>query len=128
MSLQDPISDMLTQIRNGQMANKEQVMFPHSKAKVAILDVLEEEGYILGFKEIQEDNINISNTDLYLKINSALLPRLYAALDVRTENGTELNMADLSFKNLEKIFSEYFSYRNGTWHSLRGKTQLKKAS
>lgn len=50
MSLQNPISDMLTQIRNGQMAKRETVSIPASKRKVAILKVLEEEGYILAFK------------------------------------------------------------------------------
>lgn len=50
MSLSDPIANMLTQIRNGQMSNKEMVVVPGSKAKAAILKVLEEEGYILSFK------------------------------------------------------------------------------
>ncbi len=54
MSLQDPIADMLTQIRNGQMANKEKVTVPASKVKVAILKVLEEEGYIEAFEKIAE--------------------------------------------------------------------------
>ena len=50
MSLQDPIADMLTQIRNGQMSKKSQVRIPASKVKAAILTVLEEEGYIEAFK------------------------------------------------------------------------------
>ena len=54
MSLHDPIADMLTQIRNGQMAKKETVTVPSSKSKVAILEVLEEEGYILAFQKIEE--------------------------------------------------------------------------
>lgn len=52
MSLQDPISNMLTVIRNGQMMQKEFVVTPAGKIKVAILKVLEEEGYILGFQEM----------------------------------------------------------------------------
>ena len=52
MSLQDTIADMLTQIRNGQMAKKESVTFPASKLKIAILRILEEEGYIVSFKKI----------------------------------------------------------------------------
>ena len=55
MSLQDPISDMLTQIRNGQMVNKEVVTTPASKTKIAILNVLEEEGYILGYNLVEGD-------------------------------------------------------------------------
>lgn len=56
MSLHDPIADMLTQIRNGQMAKKETVTVPSSKSKVAILEVLEEEGYILAFQKIEEED------------------------------------------------------------------------
>lgn len=48
--MQDPISDMLTRIRNGQMASHSEVSVPASKAKMAILAVLEEEGYISGYK------------------------------------------------------------------------------
>ena len=50
MSMTDPISDMLTRIRNGQKARKVSVTMPASKAKEAVARVLEEEGYITGFK------------------------------------------------------------------------------
>ena len=50
MSMQDPIADMLTRIRNGQAANKVAVTMPSSKLKVAIANVLKEEGYIEEFK------------------------------------------------------------------------------
>lgn len=50
MSMQDPIADMLTRIRNGQAANKVAVTMPSSKLKVAIAKVLKEEGYIEDFK------------------------------------------------------------------------------
>ncbi|SDZ77042.1 SSU ribosomal protein S8P [Thiothrix caldifontis] len=50
MSMSDPIADMLTRIRNGQMANKAQVAFPASKQKKAILEVLQNEGYIASFE------------------------------------------------------------------------------
>ena len=46
MSMQDPIADMLTRIRNGQAANKAAVTMPSSKLKVAIANVLKEEGFI----------------------------------------------------------------------------------
>lgn len=48
MSMQDPIADMLTRIRNGQMASKTSVSMPASKLKLAIANVLADEGYILG--------------------------------------------------------------------------------
>lgn len=50
MSMQDPIADMLTRIRNGQSANKIVVNMPSSKLKVAIANVLAEEGYIESVK------------------------------------------------------------------------------
>lgn len=49
MSMQDPIADMFTRIRNAQGANKVAVRMPASKQKVAIAQVLKEEGYITDF-------------------------------------------------------------------------------
>jgi len=48
MSMTDPISDMLTRIRNAQTARKPSVTLPSSKQKVAIAKVLEQEGYLGG--------------------------------------------------------------------------------
>ena len=50
MSMQDPISDMLTRIRNGYMSKQKEVAIPSAKLKVAIAKVLEQEGYIKGFR------------------------------------------------------------------------------
>lgn len=49
MSMTDPISDMLTRIRNAQAAGKTTVKMPSSKLKGAIAQVLKDEGYIDGF-------------------------------------------------------------------------------
>ena len=49
MSLQDPVADMFTRIRNGQSANKVAVKMPSSKLKVSIAKVLKDEGYIADF-------------------------------------------------------------------------------
>ncbi|HMM55646.1 MAG TPA: 30S ribosomal protein S8 [Candidatus Desulfobacillus sp.] len=46
MSMTDPVADMLTRIRNAQMAKKQSVAIPSSKLKVAIAAVLKDEGYI----------------------------------------------------------------------------------
>ena len=56
MSLQDPISDMLTYIRNGQARNKRDVNMPTSKLKVAVASVLKEEGYITDFS-VSDDEV-----------------------------------------------------------------------
>ncbi|RMH46615.1 MAG: 30S ribosomal protein S8 [Gammaproteobacteria bacterium] len=49
MSMQDPIADMLTRIRNGQAAGKKEVSMPSSKLKANIARVLKEEGYIVDY-------------------------------------------------------------------------------
>lgn len=54
MSMQDPLSDMLTRIRNAQMVGKTSVEMPGSKLKAAVAKVLEDEGYILGFRASDE--------------------------------------------------------------------------
>lgn len=46
MSMTDPIADMLTRIRNGMSANKTEVLMPSSKLKIAVAEVLKDEGYI----------------------------------------------------------------------------------
>jgi small subunit ribosomal protein S8 len=54
MSMTDPIADLLTRIRNGQKARKESVTMPASKAKLSIVKVLEQEGYVSGVS-VEED-------------------------------------------------------------------------
>ena len=49
MSMQDPIADLLTRIRNAQKAHRSSVSAPSSKHKAAICQVLQDEGYIDGF-------------------------------------------------------------------------------
>ena len=49
MSMSDPISDMLTRIRNAQLAEKPSVVMPSSKLKRAIAAVLKDEGYVDDF-------------------------------------------------------------------------------
>jgi small subunit ribosomal protein S8 len=51
MSLVDPISDMLTRIRNAYAVGKEEVCLPTSKVKVAVLSILKEQKYVEGFKD-----------------------------------------------------------------------------
>ena len=51
MPLTDPLGDMLTRIRNGQQARKDSVLSPASKLRARVLDVLQREGYIRGYRE-----------------------------------------------------------------------------
>ena len=65
MSMSDPIADLLTRIRNAQMVSKATVSVPSSKVKIAIAQVLKDEGYIDGF-EIKADG-NKSELEITLK-------------------------------------------------------------
>lgn len=56
MSMQDPVADMLTCIRNAQAMGIQQIKLPHSKLKKAILKVLKDEGYINDFEVISNQN------------------------------------------------------------------------
>jgi len=62
--MQDPISDMLTHIRNGQMAKMSDVSMPGSKVKVEIAKVLKQEGYIDDYKESAEGSKKRLNVTL----------------------------------------------------------------
>jgi small subunit ribosomal protein S8 len=53
MPVTDTIGDMLTRIRNGQMANMPVVLCPSSKLRKNVLEALQREGYIRGFTEVQ---------------------------------------------------------------------------
>ncbi len=55
MSMSDPIADMLTRVRNAQMAEHSNVKVPASKLKTAIAKVLTDEGYIASYK-VDENN------------------------------------------------------------------------
>ncbi|VFP79330.1 30S ribosomal protein S8 [Buchnera aphidicola] len=59
MSMQDPISDMLTCIRNGQNSNKIFVTVPFSKIKENIIRVLKYEGYIYNYKIKKVNNLEL---------------------------------------------------------------------
>jgi len=54
MSMNDPIADMLTRIRNAQGVRMKTVVMPASRTKLAIAGVLKDEGYILNFREVGE--------------------------------------------------------------------------
>ena len=55
MQITDPVADMLTRIRNGQIVDKTEVVMPSSKLKVAIATVLKDEGYIDGFSVVSNE-------------------------------------------------------------------------
>lgn len=56
MSMTDPLGDMLTRIRNGLQARKNEIVAPASKQRQRVLDVLEREGFILGYERADLEN------------------------------------------------------------------------
>ena len=66
--MQDPLSDMLTRIRNSQLAGHAVVRMPESKLKIAVAGVLKQEGYISEFKK--EDSASKDNLTIDLKYHN----------------------------------------------------------
>ena len=60
MSFTDPIADMITRIRNGQLRKLNTVSIPSSRLRAKILDVLKDEGYISNYKILSEKQNNKS--------------------------------------------------------------------
>ena len=54
MKTSDPLSDLLTRLKNGMRAGHERVDVPASRVKEAVLKVLEEEGFVASFRKVQE--------------------------------------------------------------------------
>ena len=67
MSMQDTLADMLTRIRNGQMAEKATVTMPSSKMKASVAEVLKNEGYIDCFEVTEEAKPSLTVTLKYFQ-------------------------------------------------------------
>jgi small subunit ribosomal protein S8 len=78
MTMTDPIADMLTRIRNGNVAMHDEVRMPSSKLKEALAGILEKEGYIEGFEVV--DNVDRPGRTLSIKMK-------YSAERLRTISG-----------------------------------------
>ena len=78
MSMQDPIADMLTRIRNGQAANHVSVKMPSAKLKVAIAKLLKEEGFITDYAVADEakPESDIKIGDKFIKIFAETIQRV----------------------------------------------------
>jgi small subunit ribosomal protein S8 len=67
MSVNDPIADMLTRIRNGVMASQSVVAMPQSKIKVEIARILKEEGFIEGYEVVEGEKPGMPTLRVKLK-------------------------------------------------------------
>ncbi len=66
MSMSDPIADMLTRIRNGSSAKLTEVSMPSSRIKIALAEVLKEQGYVQGYR-VTEDGTPRKTVTVELK-------------------------------------------------------------
>ena len=81
MSLGDPIGDMLTRIRNGQMRSLNKIEIPFSNFRSKILEVLKREGYIINY-EITTNDKKIKNISFVLQQVILVLPLLLMEQDM----------------------------------------------
>lgn len=119
MSMQDPIADFLTRIRNAQRAGHADVRMPHSTAKAAICRVLEQEGYIDGYSAsddakpelrvqlkyhrgtpVIEELHRVSRPGLRVYKTHAELPSIRGGLGVAIVSTSHGVMADTAARNL----------------------------
>ncbi|NMP17130.1 30S ribosomal protein S8 [Thalassotalea sp. HSM 43] len=118
MMMTDPIADMFTRIRNGQSATKVAVTMPSSKLKVAIANLLKEEGYINDFnvmdgkkpelsvtlkyfegKEVIETIKRVSRPGLRVYKGSNDLPQVLAGLGIAIVSTSKGLMTDRAARN-----------------------------
>ncbi len=124
----DPIADMLTRIRNASAMKKETVEVPTSKVKLAILDVLKQEGFIAGYKVNEEKKVTvielkytednqrvirglkrISKPSLHVYSKAENLPRVLNGLGVAIISTSLGIMSDKEARN-KKVGGEVLAY------------------
>jgi small subunit ribosomal protein S8 len=99
MSITDTLGDMLTRIRNGQMANMAVVSCPSSKHRKNVLDTLTREGYIRGYTEVQQGTAQAS-LEIELKYHEGS-PAI-RKIDRVSKPGRRVYVG---IKNLERVFN-----------------------
>ena len=98
MSIVDPIGDMLTRIRNGQMRSSNTIKIPASRFRVKILNVLKDEGYILNYK-LSADKDKKNNISVDLKYNQGIpvireITRIKGKMEMITKDLTPFEKTD----------------------------------
>jgi small subunit ribosomal protein S8 len=69
MAITDPVGDLLTRIRNGQLRGLAKIKSPNSKLRIRVLDVLQAEGYIRGYAEVEFKESGRKELEIELKYN-----------------------------------------------------------
>jgi small subunit ribosomal protein S8 len=101
MSVTDPISDMLTKIRNANLAKFEKVDIPTSKLKLEIIKILKNEGFIKNFKKHTEENRNYNR--IFLKYDEKNSPIIHGLERISTPG----RRFYAGYKKMPRIFNGY---------------------
>ncbi len=101
MSLSDPISDMLTKIRNASSARFESVDIPTSKLKLEITKILKNEGFIKTFKKVTQDGRNLIR--IFLKYDGGNAPVIHGLKRISTPG----RRMYAGYKNLPRVLNGF---------------------
>ncbi|MBN1518978.1 MAG: 30S ribosomal protein S8 [Spirochaetales bacterium] len=101
MSVSDPISDMLTKVRNASMARHEKVDIPTSRMKLEIVKILKTEGYIKNFKKIVQEGQNYIR--VFLKYNEQEEPILHGIEKVSRPG----RRVYTGYKSMPRVYNGY---------------------
>ena len=116
MSMQDPIADLLTRIRNAQMAEHTDVAVPYSKIKAAICEVLTEEGYIQSCTVAGDDAKRLLNIELRYHEGKPVIEELKRR--ARDNTPEDIRIAVPFYKptrNQTDIVPDYYEYETTEW-------------
>ena len=110
MSMTDPISDMLTRIRNAQMVAKKSVTMPASKIKRGLCSVLQKEGYIRSFELIDAKNSETGHQQI--KVNLKYFEASISGLEKDYNESAELQLEISKIYADKDLFKQLkFNYR-----------------
>jgi small subunit ribosomal protein S8 len=101
MSVSDPIADMLTVIRNANMAKYEKVDIATSKLKLEIIKILKNEGYVKNFKKITQDGKNFIR--IFLKYDDRENPVLHGIEKISTPG----RRVYTGYRAMPRVFNGY---------------------
>ncbi len=99
MAISDPVADMLTKIRNANLAKHEKVDVTTSKLKLQVVKILKNEGYIKNFKKVTKENVN--NIRIFLKYDDKQKPIIHG-LDRISTPGRRVYSG---YKEIPRIFN-----------------------
>lgn len=99
MSMSDPLGDMLTRIRNGQMAQKTSITCPFSKLRENVCKVLADEGFIRGYKTVE---VGTGKKDLIIDLKYAEGRGVIRQIDRVSAPGRRIYMG---VKNMPRFYN-----------------------